>query len=116
MLSRHIPRLVLLVLDMLLLWLRICNLSYYVLGNPVFYWAQVSVPNVRKDLYKYSFFPRTIGDWNRLPPHVARATSLEGFKNQLDTLTGYQRMSVVVIPGYKSGCPSLYFLDLLDVS
>jgi hypothetical protein len=39
MLSRHIPRLVLLVLDMLLLWLKICNLSYYVLGNPVFYWS-----------------------------------------------------------------------------
>jgi hypothetical protein len=33
-----IPRLVLLALDMLLLWLKICNLSYYVLGNPVFYW------------------------------------------------------------------------------
>ena len=47
-------------------------------------------PNVRKDIYKYSFFPRTIGDWNRLPPLVACATSLEGFKNQLDTLTGYQ--------------------------
>ena len=47
-------------------------------------------PNVRKDVYKYSFFPRTIGDWNKLPPHVACATSLEGFKNQLDTLTGYQ--------------------------
>ena len=47
-------------------------------------------PNLRKDVYKYSFFPRTIGDWNRLPPHVACATSLEGFKNQLDTLTGYQ--------------------------
>jgi hypothetical protein len=38
MLSRHIPRLVLRVFDMLLLWLKICNLSYYVLGNPVFYW------------------------------------------------------------------------------
>jgi hypothetical protein len=38
MLSRHIPRLVLLVLDMLLLWLKIRNLSYYVLRNPVFYW------------------------------------------------------------------------------
>ena len=47
-------------------------------------------PNVRKDVYKYSFFPRTIGDWNRLPPYVACATSLEGFKNQLDTLTRYQ--------------------------
>ena len=33
-------------------------------------------PNVRKDVYKYSFFPRTIGDWNRLPPQVACATSL----------------------------------------
>ena len=47
-------------------------------------------PNVRNDVYKYSFFPRTIGGWNRLPPHVSWATSLEGFKNQLDTLTGYQ--------------------------
>jgi hypothetical protein len=47
-------------------------------------------PNLRKDVYKYSFFPRTIGDWNRLPPHVACATSLEGFKNHLDTPTEYQ--------------------------
>jgi hypothetical protein len=47
-------------------------------------------PNVRKDVYTYSFFPRTIGDWNRPPPHVACATSPEGFKNQLDTLIGYQ--------------------------
>jgi hypothetical protein len=30
-------------------------------------------PNVRKDVYKYSFFPWTIGDWNRLPPQVAWA-------------------------------------------
>jgi hypothetical protein len=47
-------------------------------------------PNVRKDVYKYSFFPRTIVDLNRPPPHVACATSPEGFKNQLDTPTGYQ--------------------------
>jgi hypothetical protein len=47
-------------------------------------------PNVRKDVYKYSFFPWTIGDWNRLPPQVACATLLEGFKNLLNTLTGYQ--------------------------
>jgi hypothetical protein len=47
-------------------------------------------PNVGKDVYKYSLFPRTIGDWNRLPPQVACASSLEGFKKQLDTLTGYQ--------------------------
>ena len=44
-------------------------------------------PNVRNDVYKYSFFPQTIGDWNRLPPHVACATSLEGFKNQLGVET-----------------------------
>jgi hypothetical protein len=44
-------------------------------------------PNVRKDVYKYSFFPRTIGDWNRLLPHVACATSLEGLKNQLGVQT-----------------------------
>jgi hypothetical protein len=48
MLSRHIPRLVLLVLDMLLLWLRICNLSYYVLGNPVFYQLQWETLQVRR--------------------------------------------------------------------
>jgi hypothetical protein len=31
-------------------------------------------PNVRKEVYKYSFFPRTIGDWT----HVEQAYSKVG--------------------------------------
>ena len=32
------------------------------------------------NVYKYSFFPRTILDWNELSPNVLNATSAESFK------------------------------------
>ena len=33
--------------------------------------------------FKYSFFPRTVVEWNRLPAEVACAPSLEAFKSSL---------------------------------
>ena len=38
------------------------------------------------DSYKYSFVPRTIVDWNALPEQVARAESLDIFKQRLAPL------------------------------
>ena len=35
------------------------------------------------DAYKYSFFPRTIRDWNTLSPDIREAPSLESFKARL---------------------------------
>ena len=35
------------------------------------------------DYRKWSFFPRTVKDWNSLPPDIATAGSLESFKTQL---------------------------------
>ena len=34
-----------------------------------------------KDTYKYSFYPRTISQWNLLPPNITSADTLEGFKS-----------------------------------
>jgi hypothetical protein len=36
-----------------------------------------------RDFYKYSYFPRTIVQWNRLPLPVLSAPSLDSFKAQL---------------------------------
>ena len=35
------------------------------------------------DCFKYSFFPRTIPEWNQLPLDVIHADSLDSFKNLL---------------------------------
>ena len=32
------------------------------------------------DKYKYSFWPRTINDWNSLQPNIVNMTSLSNFK------------------------------------
>jgi len=37
-----------------------------------------------RDYRKYTFFPRTIVDWNELPKEVTSAPSLEIFSKQLD--------------------------------
>ena len=39
--------------------------------------------STKKDCYKFSFFPRTIVDWNQLPFHITSATDQEVFKQQL---------------------------------
>lgn len=38
------------------------------------------VPYASKDVFKFSFFPRIITDWNCLPETIVSSTSLEIFK------------------------------------
>lgn len=44
------------------------------------------IPSAASDYRKYSFFPRTIRDWNALPPGVVTAPSVEAFKASLTKL------------------------------
>ena len=41
------------------------------------------VPWAKKDVFKFSFFPRTITEWNSLPKDTVNATSLDSFKSKL---------------------------------
>jgi hypothetical protein len=48
-----------------------------------------SIPNTirqiqcNKDSFKFSFFCRTIKDWNKLPEHITNSTSTEIFRERL---------------------------------
>ena len=39
--------------------------------------------SVRTDVFKYSFFPRTIPAWNNLPEHIVNTKSTESFRTQV---------------------------------
>ena len=39
------------------------------------------------DVYKYSFIPRTLNDWNTLPTHLHISPSVDSFKESLHKLT-----------------------------
>ena len=41
-------------------------------------------PSPDTDIAKYSFFPRTIVDWNYLDNNIVSQESLEGFKSELE--------------------------------
>lgn len=40
-----------------------------------------------KDIYKFSFFPKTISDWNSIPEAIGLSPTLESFKSGISTLT-----------------------------
>jgi hypothetical protein len=42
-------------------------------------------PATDKDIYKFSFFPRTTTDWNRLPETTTSANTIESFRMQLSS-------------------------------
>ena len=44
---------------------------------------QIKTTLIHTDNYKYSFFPRTINDWNALPDIIVTAESIVSFKQQL---------------------------------
>ena len=44
------------------------------------------IPYSSCDYYKYSFYPRTIKDWNNLPPHVTDSPSVRSFKDSVRSL------------------------------
>jgi hypothetical protein len=42
------------------------------------------VPRINKDVYKFSYFPQTIKEWNKLPENVVNSDSVGLFKSNLD--------------------------------
>ena len=40
-------------------------------------------PITTRDYYKYSFYPRTISEWNKLPREIVLSSSLAAFKNAI---------------------------------
>ena len=38
------------------------------------------VPRAKKDIVKFSFFPRTINEWNSLPEDIVNSKSVDSFK------------------------------------
>jgi len=40
------------------------------------------IPSSRSDYRRVSYFPRTIRDWNSLPPDIVSAKTLDAFKAQ----------------------------------
>ena len=42
------------------------------------------LPKINKDVFKYSFYPRTIKDWNSLPSILMNTNSYESFKSKLE--------------------------------
>ena len=46
-----------------------------------------TVPYASTTHRQQSFFPRTIRDWNKLPPDIMSAGSVDAFKAQLTTLS-----------------------------
>ena len=44
---------------------------------------QFLVPRGKKDIFKFSFFPRTISEWNSLLKDIVNAASLDSFKSML---------------------------------
>ena len=59
------------------------------------------VPKVNKDSFKFSYFPRTINIWNKLPGHIVTSSSLEVFKSKLV----YQYMYTISKVGVISNTP-----------
>jgi hypothetical protein len=43
------------------------------------------IPKATKDVFKYSYFPRTIREWNKLPPELVLSSSLGEFKTKLSS-------------------------------
>ncbi|KAK3101432.1 hypothetical protein FSP39_003548 [Pinctada imbricata] len=44
-------------------------------------------PRASRDVYKFSFYQRTVRDWNHLPESVTAAPTLEEFRTLLDSLS-----------------------------
>ena len=64
--------------------------------TPIYYQQQINTntrqyhpskyiqPSARTDAYKYSYFPRTITDWNSLPSEILNSESLDSFKTAIN--------------------------------
>jgi hypothetical protein len=52
------------------------------------------IPSTRKDVYRNSFFPRSIREWNNLPSAAITASSVEEFRDTLGNITPAQFLTV----------------------
>jgi hypothetical protein len=52
------------------------------------------IPSTRKDVYRNSFFPRSIWEWNNLPSAATTASSVEEFRDTLGNLPPAQFLIV----------------------
>jgi hypothetical protein len=52
------------------------------------------IPSTRKDVYRNSFFPRSIREWNNLPSAATTASSVEEFRDTLGNLPPAQFLTV----------------------
>ena len=43
-------------------------------------------PTVKKDCYKHSFLPRTMTEWNLLPPDIRQSTPVDSLKSKLHNM------------------------------
>ena len=43
-------------------------------------------PTAIRDYYNYSFYPRTITEWNKLPRDTALSNSLAAFRNAISNI------------------------------
>ena len=62
--------------------------------------AQFSLPHQHLDIYKYSFFPRTIRVWNIIPEAVAQAPDTVSFKTMLQQQLSSGAMHIVPPRGH----------------
>ena len=49
---------------------------------------------ITKDSYKYSFFPRTIAQWNLLPVAAVQCTTLDSFREQISIYVLEQHLNI----------------------
>jgi hypothetical protein len=45
------------------------------------------VPRATKDVFKYSFYSRTLSEWNRLPKEIVLSETIDTFKSKLKSYT-----------------------------
>ena len=50
--------------------------------------GRINILQSRVDAYKFSFFPRTVSDWNSLPSSAKSTLSVNSFKTALHRLSG----------------------------
>ena len=63
--------------------------SHYILTNRqtrYYHDLHYIIPSMRTNAYKYSYFPRTIKEWNSLPITIIESDSLHLFQNCLANL------------------------------
>ena len=58
------------------------------------------LPIIKCDFYKFSFFPRSLQERNRLPRQVALSKSLESFKEAISMIYSFTFCMFIIFPSY----------------